>query len=93
MQPEAKACYIAHFDPKHVLTVNCAALAPERGLRAFYASQELKPPPVQGELLEPGDVVAAGSSTGGRSGFRDVDGSKHARCLSVTLARSSGEVV
>jgi hypothetical protein len=53
VQPEAKACYLAHFNAKHMLSVNCAALAPERGLRAFYSSQELKPPPVQGELLAP----------------------------------------
>ena len=56
---EAKAGYLAHFNAKHVLSVNCAALAPERSLRAFYASQELKPPPVQGERLDLGDIVAA----------------------------------
>jgi hypothetical protein len=63
---EAKAGYLAHFNAKHVLSVNCAALAPERSLRAFYASQELKPPPVQGERLDLGDIVAAGSFAGGR---------------------------
>jgi hypothetical protein len=28
---EARAGYLAHFNAKHMLSVNCAALAPERG--------------------------------------------------------------